>query len=219
MNDYLEPCIDIFGVPPRVAGNNYGQGIFANLDVLAEMKKTKRPRDWAFVTSLGLKMLNSGDVRGLCYVYDDEKLKESVALFSPGKTLLQRRPVLQLALEKNPLLSRAIRTEIEFWSVFDRKRIGVYKQEWEGYFKKVKKIKTKKFRSLMEEHEILLENASRSLAPFPLNDYGIRRLIDETRAEVMTGITDEIAGYLPDCSDIETNLKQLKERYAKTIQT
>lgn len=216
LDEYLEPCIDIFGVPPRVSGNNYGQGIFANLDVLAEMKKTKRPRDWAFVTSLGLKMLNAGDKTGLCFVYDEEKLKEAVTLFNIGETLLKRRPALRLALDENPLLSRTIKTEIEFWSVFDKKRLAIYKQAWEGYFRYLNKLKNKKFGSLMEEHEVLLENARRSLAPFPLNDYGVRRLIDETRAEVMMGIADEIAEYLPDCSDIEGKSRQLKTNYEKT---
>ena len=52
VDDYYEPCIDIFGAPPRVVNKNYGHRIFASMEVVAEMKKTKRPRDWAFVSSL-----------------------------------------------------------------------------------------------------------------------------------------------------------------------
>ncbi len=127
--------------------------------------------------------------------------------------------MLHLAVENAPLLSRAIKTEVEFWSVFDRRRLSIYKKAWERYFKELNEFKIKKFNSLMEEHEFLIENASRSLPPFPLSDYGIRRLIEESRAEAMTGIAEEIAEYLPDCLDIETKLKQVKENYEKKKKT
>jgi hypothetical protein len=214
-NDYYEPCIDIFGAPPRVVNKKYGHRIFASMEVVAEMKKTKRPRDWAFVSSLGLKMLNSGDISGLLYVYDEEKLKEAVGLFKPDGKLLNSRPVLRLALENSPLLSRAIKTEIDFWSVFDRKRLTVYKNAWEGYFKKVNNINLSKINNLVEEHNILLEHAVKNLSAFPLNDYGISRLFDESRTEAMTGILEEIEEYLPDTSELENYLERMKRNYEK----
>ena len=214
-NDYYEPCIDIFGAPPRVVKKKYEHRIFASMEVVAEMKKTKRPRDWAFVSSLGLKMLNSGDIAGLLYVYDEEKLKEAVDLFKPDERLLNSRPVLRLAVENSPMLSRAIKTEIDFWSVFDRRRLAIYKNAWEGYFKKVKKIKLGKIDNLLEEHNILLEHAVNSLSAFPLNDYGISRLFDESRTEAMTGISNKIWGYLPDTVELENFLERIKMEYEK----
>ena len=85
--------------------------------------------------------------------------------------------------------------------------------EKEGYFKKIKKINLRKIDNLFAEHNVLLEHAVKSLSAFPLNDYGISRLFNESRTEAMTGILDEIAEYLPDTSELENYLERIKMDY------
>ena len=48
-----------------------------------------------------------------------------------------------------------------------------------------------------------------------MNDYGISRLFNESRAEAMTGISDEIERYLPDTSELENYLERTKIDYEK----
>ena len=38
-------------------------GLYAGQHVVAEMKRTNRDKDWAFITALGVKMLRAGDAR------------------------------------------------------------------------------------------------------------------------------------------------------------
>ena len=87
--------------------------------------------------------------------------------------------------------------------------------EKEGYFKKIKKINLRKIDNLFEEHNVLLEHAVKSLSAFPLNEYGISRLFDESRMESMTGISNEIWEYLPDTAELENYLKRIKTDYEK----
>ena len=102
------------------------QGIFAGPDTVAEMKRTKRRRDWDQATGLGLKMIEAGDQRGWLHIFDGPTLEALLTQSKPGPQELTQRPVLRMVLDRNPLLARAIQTEIDFWSHLDRIRLRVY---------------------------------------------------------------------------------------------
>ena len=208
---FLEPSIDVFANPPRVLTpiEEEPPGLLASLNTIAEMKKTRRPKDWSYVTSLGAKMLKGGNPQGLLHIFDADLLAEFVEIYDISDDLLSRRPVLALAREKPPLLFRAVQTEVDFWSKLDKKRLGIYKNAWVGYFKEARKIPDLESESLRKQHTVQMDIAEKFLPPFPLQTYGIQRLFEEAREFVMTGLYRELVQYLPDTSALERHLEQI----------
>lgn len=208
---FLEPSIDVFANPPRVLTpiEDEPPGLLASLNTIAEMKKTRRPKDWGFVTSLGARMLKGGDPQGLLHIFDADLLAEFVRIYDISADLFSRRPVLALAKEKHPLLFRAVQTEIDFWSKLDKKRLGIYKNAWVGYFKEVRKIPDLELEGLIKQHTVQVDIAEKSLPPFPLQTYGIQRLFDEVRELVMGGLSRELVQYLPNTSALERHLGEM----------
>jgi len=211
---FLEPSIDVFANPPRVLTpiEEEPPGLLASLNTIAEMKKTRRPKDWSYVTSLGAKMLKDGDPQGLLHIFDVDLLAEFVEIYDISDDLLSRRPVLALARQKHPLFFRAVQTEIDFWSKLDKKRLGIYKNAWVAYFKEVRKIPGLESESLRKQHTVQMDIAEKFLPPFPLQIYGIRRLFDEVREFVMAGLSRELVQYLPDTSPLERHLEQISSQ-------
>ncbi|TES91796.1 MAG: hypothetical protein E3J94_03365 [Desulfobacteraceae bacterium] len=208
---FLEPSIDVFAIPPRVLTpiENEPPGLLASLNTIAEMKKTRRLKDWGFVTSLGLKMLKNGDPHGLLHIFDADLLAEFVRSYNISGDLFSKRPVLALAKEKHPLLFRAVQTEIDFWSRLDRKRLQIYKNAWAGYFREVRKIPGLESESLRKQHAVQMDVAKEFLPLFPLQTYGIKRFFDEVRGLVMAGLSRELVKYLPNTSALERHLEQM----------
>lgn len=208
---FLYAAIDVFGRAPRVLTplETEPPGLCASLNTVAEMKKTRRLKDWSFVTTLGLKMLAIGDKRGLLHVYEADILARVSREHVPDETLLKSRPALRLALDESPLLFRAIQTERDFWQELDRKRLQIYKDAWVPYFKKVKERSELRRLPLRDQHVHLLQIAEQYLSDSPLGDYGIDRLFSETKSSILVGLSDEMEGFLPDTSALEGDMSKL----------
>ncbi len=195
-----QPFLDVFGLPPRLssAWQDQRQGIFAGPNTVAEMKRTKRRRDWDQATALGLKMIQAGDQRGWLHIFDAPTLQALMARSRPGPEQLTQRPVLRMALDQNPLLARAVQTEVDFWSHLDRIRLRVYEQASKPYARAIRRDLKSKPTDLMTQHQILLDNAEKLLPRLPINDYGWKRMAREARDATAVGLDPQLLEYLPD---------------------
>ena len=68
----------MFGVPPRVTGSwqRRMRGHFADRQTVAEMKRTRRRKDWDQATALGLQLLKAGHAEGWLLAGLDPALAE-----------------------------------------------------------------------------------------------------------------------------------------------
>src|SRR5439155_1760024 len=108
-------------------------GLYAGMNVVAEMKRTDRDKDWPFITSLGTNMLRERDWRGWLHLFDADALLEMQEEFSIPAELLGARPVLQLAVSRDTKLRGALLAERHFWQELDRLRIRVYRAALRPY--------------------------------------------------------------------------------------
>ena len=60
------PQLDVFSVAPRASSDwtTAVRGLFIDMQIVAEMKRTDRAKDWPFCDALGVKMIESGDLSG-----------------------------------------------------------------------------------------------------------------------------------------------------------
>ena len=70
--------LDVFGVAPRASSFwiTEAAGTLTGMHIVAEMKRTDRPKDWPFATALGVKLLEDGDSRGWLHIFDVATLRE-----------------------------------------------------------------------------------------------------------------------------------------------
>lgn len=78
------------------------------------------------------------------------------------------RPVLALAQQRDPLLERAVQTEIDFWSKLDRLRLRAYQQASKPYVKALRASELSP--DLKHEHERRVRIAEELLPQNPLDD-------------------------------------------------
>lgn len=194
------PYLDVFGVPPRVTGpwERRYRGPFADRATVAEMKRTRRRKDWDQATALGLQMLKRGDEAGWLHLFDADVLAELAARLPRPRRLLGVRPVLGLAFEKDPLLSRAVQTEVEFWSKLDAERLRVFEAAGRPYAVAVLRRRKSGQRPLVEEHAERVMLAERLLPVDPLREHGIERLVASARGATMLGLDPCLGELLPD---------------------
>jgi hypothetical protein len=172
-------------------------GRFAGMHTVAEMKRTRRRKDWDQATALGLAMLQTGDPRGWLHIFDADVLQALLKTQSPGPVELNQRPALQLALSGSPLLERVIQTEIEFWSNLDKIRLKIYQDNHVEYGRRALKIPSTKSIRLMAQHEQRVKFAKQYLPEHPLEDYGIDRMVDEARQATALGLDPIVLQHLP----------------------
>jgi hypothetical protein len=194
-----KPFLDVFSVPPRVSSpwEKEMVGRFAGMHTVAEMKRTRRRKDWDQATALGLAMLQTGDPRGWLHIFDADVLQALLKTQSPGPVELNQRPALQLALSGSPLLERVIQTEIEFWSNLDKIRLKIYQDNHVEYGRRALKIPSTKSIRLMAQHEQRVKFAKQYLPEHPLEDYGIDRMVDEARQATALGLDPIVLQHLP----------------------
>lgn len=194
------PFLDVFGVPPRVTGSwrRRVRGLFADRQTVAEMKRTRRRKDWDQATALGLQLLKAGRAEGWLHIFDAEVLRGLADTVPCPIRLQTRRPVLRLALGEDRWLERAVQMEVEFWSHLDRLRLKVYESAGRDYALAVMKDKELKDAPLLEQHARRLEHAERLLPKHPLREFGIERLTAETRDATLAGLDPALAEYLPE---------------------
>jgi hypothetical protein len=194
------PFLDVFGVPPRVTGSwqRRVRGIFADRQTVAEMKRTRRRKDWDQATALGLQLLKAGQPEGWLHIFDAEVLLQLAETVACPDRLQRRRPVLRLALAKDRRLDRAVQMEVEFWSHLDRLRLKVYESQGREYALAVMKDKRLKDAALLEQHERRLEYAEQLLPKHPLREHEVERLIAEAREATLVGLDPALAEWLPE---------------------
>jgi len=194
-----KPFLDVFSVPPRVSSpwEKEMVGRFAGMHTVAEMKRTRRRKDWDQATALGLAMLRARDPRGWLHIFDADVLQAILKTQAPGLVELKQRPALQLAKSGSPLLGRVIQTEIEFWSHLDKIRLKMYQDNHDEYGRRVLKIPSHKSIRLVAQHEQRVKIAEKYLPEHPFEDYGIDRMVDEAMQATALGLDSIILQYLP----------------------
>jgi hypothetical protein len=203
-----EAYLDVFGVPPRGSGpwEPEIEGFYAGRHIVTEMKRTDRGKDWPFITALGAQMLERRDQRGWLHLYDAGVLLGAVAEKPIPEQLLRGRPVLALAVERDPRLEPALHAETQFWHQLDHVRIRVYERALRPYVAAVRKAHIPLDASLVQQHEIRVRCAEDHLLLRPLADYGLDRLIAEARARTSLFANPDYVRWLPDVREYFTSL-------------
>ena len=188
--------LDIFCQAPRAKRPWWeSDSLFAPRATVAGMKRTQRMKDWSQATGLGLQLLRAGEQEGWLHIFDAEVLLEALNHVAIEPRLLSIRPVLRLAQQRDPLLERAVQTEIDFWSKLDRLRLRAYQQASKPY---VKALRTSDSSSnLRHEHGRRVGIAEKHLPQNPLDDLTQIALVRQAKEEVGLGLIPELISLLP----------------------
>jgi len=175
-------------------------GLYASPQTVAEMKRTNRDKDWAFITALGVRMLEADDTRGWQHIFIAETMLESVGQYPCPAHLVEGRPALKLAQQRDPRLPGALNAERKFWEELDRRRIRILEQHLRPYVSAMRKARFGRNLSLREDHALRIESASRHLPETPLHDYGLQKYIGEAKAALVNAelVPENALTWLPD---------------------
>jgi hypothetical protein len=139
--DGLENKVDLFCKAPRVRqlSNDPEDSDFAARAVVAQMKRTDRPKDCPMVDSLGWQMLERDPSEALVHLQDAAKLLEfwSQACEAIRAKAVARRPLLRL-LERETDADRLdgfLRLERMIWECVNSERYGLYSQAWKKVYR------------------------------------------------------------------------------------
>ncbi len=196
-----ETCLDIFGIAPRgsSAWEDQLAGIYARYNVVAEMKRTNRAKDWPFATALGGAMLAEGDLKGWLHLYDLDVLRSSLRREEIPPARLTDRPLLRLAPFDDGLrVKRILMAEQVFWSELDEIRVRIFQKFLRPYVSAVRRESIGR-RDLEVEtsHAIRLACAEQHLPQRPLRDYGLGRMLEEAKANVAATVGPDVLDWLP----------------------
>jgi hypothetical protein len=178
-------------------------GLYTHPHVVAEMKRTNRRKDWAFITLLGVKLVRSGDARCWRHVFRPDTLRELAATHQCPPAEAARRPALAFLLNGDPRYAGALSAEEKLWEKLDALRIEIYQRALRPYNAAVRKSAIPDNTPLLKEHAIRLRCAEETQTETPLKDHGVPRLLDAARrALVEEGlIPAEGLEWLPDVTD------------------
>jgi hypothetical protein len=194
--------LDVFGHALRESSPWPHQliGLYASPQTVAEMKRTNRSKDWGFITTLGVRMIEAEDERGWLHIFNSDILGELLQEYSCPSELLPLRPALKLATEGDPRVAGAINAERSLWEELDRRRIHLLEGYLRPYVSAVRKARHRQQFSLLEEHAVRVDLAATHLPPNPLKDHGLGKYLEESRtALVQQGLIPETAlAWLPD---------------------
>jgi hypothetical protein len=179
--------LDVFGHALRESQPWAGQliGLYAAPQTVAEMKRTHRDKDWAFITALGVRMIEADDTRGWLHIFSPEIALELLHERSCPAELLSIRPALKLASSKDPQTAGAINAERRLWEELDRRRIRILETHLRPYVAAVRIARQGRGYSLFDEHSIRLDCASQHLPYNPLKEYGLNKYVEETRTALV----------------------------------
>lgn len=195
-----EAYLDVFGLAPR-ASSPWGtqlRGIYAGVHTVAEMKRTDRDKDWPFVTALGVKLLEAGDLCGWLHLFDYDVLIQTAMRVTCPVELIERRPVLGLLVARDERLEVALKAEIGFWQRLDRLRLKVYERAVRAYMLAVKRDDHSNAPELRMQHLARVEHAEHLLPDNPLRDHGVDRWVAEARSEAARFVPAGSLEWLPD---------------------
>ena len=194
--------LDVFGQPLRQFSpwESDLSGLYAGAHTVAAMKRTARDKDWPFVTSLGLRMIDAGDERGWLHLFHAETIIALQQDESCPEAIAAQRPALQLARKNDPRLSGALNAERKFWEELDRRRIHIMEQALRPYVSAVRARRSPTKLNLQEDHDLRLQCALEHLPTSPVRDHGAERLIEESRRSLVeSGIIPQAGlDWLPD---------------------
>lgn len=206
--DEAEAYLDVFCVAPR-GSTRWEQelvGLYAHPHTVAEMKRTDRIKDWPFTTALGTRMLEAGDARGWLHLFDEDVLRQMVGQRDCPDEIRRRRPILQLAFDRDKRLGPALRNEMHFWHELDRARIRIHEQAVRPYLSAVRKEQLRNETNLTLQHTIRLKCAEDFLVINPVADFGIDRLIADAIDGVRQSSGETWLSWLP---DVRENFEEL----------
>ena len=196
-----ETCLYIYGIAPRGSSPWHRQlaGIYALPNVVAEMKRTNREKDWPFATALGGQMLDAGEEEGWLHLYDADVLRTSARQLSPPERLAMLRPLLRLAPFDDTLrLKRLLLAERAFWSELDELRVHIYQKHLRPYTSAVRKASQgRRDLPLGDSHELRLECARQHLPFQPLRDFGLAKMVTAAAANVGVTVGEDVVAWLP----------------------
>ena len=192
--------LDVFGHALRESSpwQHDIAGLYAGENVVAEMKRTDRDKDWPFITSLGVVMLRARDPRGWLHLFGEDAVREMQAEFPIPDPMLKIRPVLELAKRQDPHLPHALLAERHFWQALDRLRMRICRAALRPYILAVARSRISKEATLREQHAARLACAEETLEMNPIFKYGIERMIEEARQSTMAFVRPEFVQWLPD---------------------
>lgn len=192
--------LNIFGYALRQSTPWFDEvsGKYATENIVAEMKRTDRDKDWPFVDSLGTTMLHRGDPRGWLHIFEAEKIPELLSEYKIPGDILKLRPALRLAEGENSLLRAALRAERQFWQELDRLRIRICRAALRPFVLEMGRAKISANATLLQHHELRLRCAEVFLEPNPIGKYGVERLIEEARAATAVLMNPNLLQWLPD---------------------
>ena len=175
-------------------------GLYAGPHTVAQMKRTNRDKDWAFITALGQRMIEVEDDRGWLHIFEADTLTELLEQRACPPDLIAARPAIQLAVAKDRRTVGALNAERQLWAELDRKRIQILETHLRPYVSAVRKARTGREFSLPEDHALRVESALKHLPFNPLKDYGLARIITESKSTLTESglLPREALTWLPD---------------------
>ena len=194
--------LDVFGVALRgsVPWQHEISGLYASPQIVSEMKRTNRDKDWAFITALGTRMVLVGDSRGWLHLYQASAIDELLEHCQCPPEIVALRPALGLAIDRDPRVAGALNAERSLWEKLDELRIRIYEHALRPYVAAVRKAQIPATASLMEQHQVRVEIAELHLPAAPLQAYGIDRHLADARRWLIESrvVPVEAIDWLPD---------------------
>ena len=192
--------LDVFGYALRESSpwQDDIAGLYVSENVVAEMKRTDRDKDWPFITSLGVALLQKRDPRGWLHLYDADAISAMLEAYAIPAALLAVRPALQLAARRDPALHHALLAERYFWKELDRLRIRICRAALRPFVVAMGRADSSQSFSLQEQHAARLACAEESQEKNPIGKYGVERMIEDARKSTAAFVNPELLRWLPD---------------------
>ncbi len=197
-----EAYLDVFGIAPRARSpwQQEMQPPYAHPHVVADMKRTARPKDWPFINDLGVLLLQQGDPRGWLHLYEPHLIQKLASGMPIPDSVLQMRPTLRLAHSAPVEFESAMAAERIFWQRASECRITFYERHLKPYLAAVRKAEAGKKLSLLEQHAVRLVCAEKHLPTRPLGEAEFADMIARARTATLSLIHPRLEQYLPDMS-------------------
>jgi len=201
--------LDVFGTALRQSEpwQHEISGLYAGMNVVAEMKRTDRPKDWPFIDGLGTEMLRAGDPRGWLHLFDEDSVLQMQEEYTIPPQLLKARPALELAVKRAPGLRLALQAERHYWQELDRFRIRVFRRALRPYVLAIGRARIPADIPLRQQHDLRIACAEKVLAQNPLKSHGVDRLIEESQNATAEFVQPELLQWLPNVRSYFTYLE------------
>ncbi|MBI4657922.1 MAG: hypothetical protein HY735_03575 [Verrucomicrobia bacterium] len=142
-----EHKVDIFGKPPRVRADDLAVDAegWATRHVVAQMKRTDRPKDWPIVHGLGRQLGERGRPEALLHLQEYQALISTGTATDPATRarLALRRPLLRVFESPSPPVvdevERLLLIERLIWECVNAQRHGQYTRAWKEFFRSWRK--------------------------------------------------------------------------------